>query len=316
MRAARRPRRHVLRLPALFGVALLLLTGCATAGTSRSEGDKPLVLTTFTILADMTRAVGGDRVEVESITKPGAEIHEYEPTPEDVKKASRADLVLANGLGLEAWTERFLHDADAEHRTVSDGVDPMPIAAGASEGKPNPHAWMSPRAAQRYTDTIAEALAELSPEHAEEFRENARKYREQLEQVHTEVQDAVAALPADHRVLLTCEGAFSYLARDTGLSEHYLWPVNSDDQGTAQQIRSAIDAVRQRGVPAVFCESTVSDRTMRQVVEATDARYGGTLYVDSLSEEGGPVPTFLDLLRHDARTITAGLSGARDGADS
>ena len=217
MRAARRPRRHVLRLPALLGVALLLLTGCA---------------------------------------------------------------------------------------------------AGASEGKPNPHAWMSPRAAQRYTDTIAEALAELSPEHAEEFRENARRYQEQLEQVHTEVQDAVAALPADHRVLLSCEGAFSYLARDTGLSEHYLWPVNSDDQGTAQQIRSAIDTVRQRGVPAVFCESTVSDATMRQVVDATEARYGGTLYVDSLSEEGGPVPTFLDLLRHDARTITAGLSGDQGGEGS
>ena len=307
-----RPRRGALTGLLAGAVALLpVLAACGSqdTGSEAAEDDRPVVLTTFTVLADMAENVAGDHLRVESITKPGAEIHEYEPTPDDVKKAAGADLVLENGMNLETWIQQFVQNADAEHVTVSEGVDPIDIAAGSYEGKPNPHAWMSPDAAETYVDNIAEAFAELDPDHAEDFEANAGDYKGEIREVGEELESSLADLPERQRVLLTCEGAFSYLARDAGLTEKYLWPVNSDEQGTSQQMTSAIDYVEEHDVPAVFCESTVSDQSMQQVVSSTDASYGGTLYVDSLSEADGPVPTYLDLLRHDAETISSALTG-------
>ena len=286
-------------------VVVMLLTGCGSAG-GRSVRDTPVVLTTFTVLQDISQNVAGEHLRVESITKPGAEIHGYEPTPGDVAKASEADLILDNGLYLEAWFGQFVETADVPHAVVSDGVEALDIAGDA--GTPNPHAWMSPEAAQVYVDNMVTAFSELDPEHAEDFAANAEGYSRQLQQIHDELVETVGALPENERALVTCEGAFSYLARDVGLEEHYIWPVNAEQQATPQQIAAVIETVRDQDVPAVFCESTVSDAPMQQVVEATGARYGGTLYVDSLSQEGGPVPTYLDLLRHDAEAIVEGLA--------
>jgi manganese transport system substrate-binding protein len=267
------------------------------------------VLTTFTVLADLARNVGGDHVEVSSITKAGAEIHGYEPTPSDLRAARRADLVLDNGLGLEAWFAKFVTDVDVPHVQVSTGIEPIPIRSGDTEGEPNPHAWMSPTSASSYVGVMAEALAELDPAHASEFRDNAERYTKNLDAIGRELQEAVDRLPEDQRILVTCEGAFSYLARDAGLREQYLWAVNGEQQVTPQRLATTIETVRTNGVRAVFCESTVSDAAMRQVAEASGARFGGTLYVDSLSGPDGPVPTFLDLLRHDVTTITSALGG-------
>jgi len=284
--------------------------GDATGGAS-DGGGRPVVLTTFTVLADIARNVAGDHLIVESITKPGAEIHGYEPTPGDIRTAADADLILDNGLGLEAWFAQFVATTDAPHVVVSDGVEVIDITADAYAGKPNPHAWMSPLNVQQYADNMAAAFAELDPEHADDFAANAAAYGAELQQVQDELVDALSALPARKRALVTCEGAFSYLARDAGLTEVYIWPVNAEQQATPQQIASVIEFVRDNDVPAVFCESTVSDKPMRQVVEATDAEFGGVLYVDSLSDAGGPVPTYLDLLRHDTRTIVDALTDAR-----
>ena len=284
----------------------MLLAGCGSAG-GRDEGDRPVVLTTFTVLQDIAQNVAGEHLRVESITKPGAEIHGYEPTPGDVAKASEADLILDNGLYLEAWFGQFVETADVPHAVVSDGVEALDIAGDA--GTPNPHAWMSPEAAQVYVDNMVTAFSELDPEHAEDFAANAEGYSRQLQQIHDELVETVGALPENERALVTCEGAFSYLARDVGLEEHYIWPVNAEQQATPQQIAAVIETVDEQDIPAVFCESTVSDAPMQQVVEATGARFGGTLYVDSLSQEGGPVPTYLDLLRHDADVIVEGLTG-------
>lgn len=287
----------------LAAASLVALTACGTAQTD----DDPLVLTTFTVLADMTRTVAGDHVRVESITKPGAEVHGYEPTPGDLRHAAEADLVLDNGLGLERWFEQFLADTDAAHVVVSEGIEPLPIG-DASSTQLNPHAWMSPVTAQIYVDNIEAALSELAPEHAADFAANAAAYRTELQAVHDELVTTLATVPEHQRALVTCEGAFGYLVRDAGMREAYLWPVNSDQQGTPQQIARTVDFVRDNDIPAVFCESTVSDKAQRQVADDTGAAYGGTLYVDSLSEPDGPVPTYLDLLRHDVATITSGLS--------
>ncbi|AHC23703.1 MULTISPECIES: metal ABC transporter substrate-binding protein [Mycobacteriaceae] len=291
-------------------IVVLVAAGCEVGTDSRS-GDRPTVLTTFTVLADIAANVAGEHLTVESITKPGAEIHGYEPTPGDIKKAARADLILDNGLNLEAWFAKFVDGLDVPHVVVSDGVAPVDIADDAYAGMPNPHAWMSPLNVQTYADNMAEAFAALDPAHAEDYRANAAAYRGQLQQVHDELVTELESLPAGERALVTCEGAFSYLARDAGLTEKYIWAVNAEQQATPQQIASAIDFVRTNNVPAVFCESTVSDAAMQRVVEATGTTFGGVLYVDSLSAVDGPVPTYLDLIRHDADTIANALTAKR-----
>ena len=286
----------------------IVLSGCAGSAGGGAQDDQPVVLTTFTVLADIAENVAGDRLRVESITTPGAEIHGYEPTPSDIARASEADLILDNGLNLEAWFEQFVADSDAPHVVLTEGVEPMDITGGEYSGTPNPHAWMSPVNVQIYVQNMVDAFTELDPDGAEVFESRAESYSEELQTVQDELAAVVAELPPAHRALVTCEGAFSYLARDVGLDERYLWAVNAEQQGTAQQIAAVIEFVQDRQVPAVFCESTVSDASMQQVVQATDAEFGGTLYVDSLSEEGGPVPTYLDLIRHDVDVIVSGLS--------
>lgn len=290
----------------------LLANGCtasAPAAEPEASTGLPQVLTTFSVLADMAQNVGGAHVEVTSIVKPGAEIHGYEPTPSDIATASEADLVLENGMGLESWFAQFIEQADVPHAVVSEGVETIDITADAEAGMANPHAWMSPIEAQVYIDGIAEALSGLLPEHAAEFEANAAEYQEQVQQVHDEMLTALDGVPESHRALVTCEGAFSYLARDAGLTEKFIWAVNAEQQATPRQITSAIDFVRDNEVPAVFCESTVSDAPMQQVLESTGAQFGGVLFVDSLSGPDGPVPTYLDLLRHDAELIVSGLTG-------
>lgn len=286
-----------------------VLAGCASPATpAPRDTGKPVVLTTFTVIADMAAVVGGDVVDVQSITKVGAEIHGYEPTPSDLKRAASADLILDNGFGLERWFESFVERLDVPHVVLTDGIDPIDITIGDYAGLPNPHAWMSPLAGQRYVDNIAAALSELVPDQEATFTANAQRYKGELQALADELTAVVDALPEEQRVLVTCEGAFSYLARDIGLTEGYLWPVNSDTQGTPQQIKAAIELVREGDVPAVFCETTVNDESQRQVARESGARFGGLLYVDSLSEAGGAVPTYLDLLRYDVDLIAEGLS--------
>ncbi|WP_449282508.1 metal ABC transporter substrate-binding protein [Leucobacter sp.] len=301
-------------LLAAAALALSLSACSADAGGGAAEDGardgKPVVLTTFTVLADIAQNVAGDHLVVESITKAGAEIHGYEPTPGDIAKASKADLILDNGLGLELWFEQFVDSVDVPHAVVSDGIEVMDITEDAYAGKPNPHAWMSPGNVQIYVDNIVEAFSELDPQHADDYRANGEAYQAELHGIQKQLAADLAGLPERQRALVTCEGAFSYLARDAGLTERYIWPVNAEQQATPQQIASAIEFVRDNDVPAVFCESTVSDKPMRQVVDATDAEFGGTLYVDSLSEADGPVPSYLELIRHDADTIVSGLTGS------
>lgn len=299
------------KTPALLGAILSLgivaLTGCAVSDTHAD--DKPLVLTTFTVIEDIAQNVAGEHLTVESITKVGAEIHGYEPTPGDIRRAHGADLILDNGLGLEAWFEQFVADVEAPHVVASEGVDTIPITEDAYAGRDNPHAWMSPLNAQVYVDNIVAAFSDLDPENAASFEENGEQYKSRLQQINDRLVTELGALPAEQRALVTCEGAFSYLARDAGLTEAFLWAVNAEQQATPRQIADAIEFVDDNDVRAVFCESTVSDAPMQQVVEATGAEFGGVLYVDSLSAAGGPVPTYLELIQYDVDTILAGLTG-------
>ncbi|EPR77154.1 Manganese ABC transporter, periplasmic-binding protein SitA [Leifsonia rubra CMS 76R] len=306
-------RAFITALTALTALTVFGLTGCTIASDAGAlpdpADDRPVVLTTFTVLADMAENVAGDKLRVESITKVGAEIHGYEPTPGDIAKAAEADLILDNGLNLEAWFAQFVGGLDVPHVVVSEGVETITIADDAYKGLPNPHAWMSPVNGQIYVDNMVTAFSELDPDNAATYETNGDAYKQELQAVSDELTAALATLTPSQRALTTCEGAFSYLARDAGLTEHYLWAVNAEQQATPRQIAGVIEVVRERNIPAVFCESTVSDRAMQQVVEATGTRFGGTLYVDSLSQADGPVPSYLELLRYDAQVIISGLTG-------
>ncbi len=287
----------------LLGIAAVL----ALAGPALAA-DKLKVATTFTVIADMAQNVAGDAAEVVSITKPGAEIHGYQPTPRDIVKVQDADLILWNGLNLERWFEQFVSNLrDVPAATVSEGVEPISISGGEYEGKPNPHAWMALSSAEIYIDNIRDALSAADPDNAANYAANAEAYKAQMAAVIGPLREAARALPKDRRWLVTSEGAFSYLARDFGLKEAYLWPINADAQGTPQQVRKVIDTVREYDIPVVFSESTVSEKPARQVARETGAKYGGVLYVDSISEPDGPVPSYLDLLRVTSETIVKGL---------
>ena len=269
------------------------------------------VVTTFTVLADMTRNVAGEGVEVVSVTKPGAEIHGYEPTPGDIVAASDADLILWNGLGLERWFEQFLTNmGDVPSAVLTDGITPISITGGDYDGKPNPHAWMSISNALIYVDNIERALSAADPANAATYAANATAYKAKLMAELDPLKAQIAALPADQRWLVSCEGAFSYLANDLGLNTLYLWPINADQQGTPRQVQAVIDGVREHNIHAVFCESTIPSDPAEQVARETGASFGGVLYVDSLSDAGGPVPTYLDLLKVTTETIARGLAPA------
>ena len=302
----------------LIAIALPLAVACAKSvdlsdRAERSADNRPVVLTTFTILADMAREVAGDRLQVKSITKPGAEIHGYEPSPKDLERASGADLIVENGLGLELWARRFVQSAgDVPTVTLTDGMQPLLIEGDMYAGKPNPHAWMSPLRAQGYVDQLVDAFSDLDPEGAQIYRDNGKRYKQQLENLDAELRDLLAVIPPKQRVLVSCEGAFSYLAQDYGFDEAYLWPVNAESQITPRRMARLIERVKRDQVPAVFCETTVSDKAQREVARASGARFGGSFYVDSLSKRNGPAPTLLDLQRHNVKLLRQGLAASAE----
>ncbi|WP_109859059.1 iron ABC transporter substrate-binding protein AfeA [Aggregatibacter segnis] len=266
------------------------------------------VVTTFTIIQDMAQNIAGDAATVESITKPGAEIHDYEPTPKDIVKAQSADLVLWNGLNLERWFEKFFQNVkDKPAVVVTEGIEPMSINEGPYTGNPNPHAWMSPSNALIYIENIKNALVKYDPQNKETYEKNAALYAQKIKELDKPLREKLAQVPEAQRWLVTSEGAFSYLTRDYGFKEAYLWPINAEQQGTPQQVRKVIETVKANNIPVVFSESTISPKPAKQVAKETGAKYGGVLYVDSLSNKKGPVPTYIDLLNTTVSTIAKGF---------
>lgn len=284
-----------------------VFVSCQDKGAANKKG-KMKVVTSFTIIADMAREVAGDAAIVESITQPGAEIHGYDPTPKDIVKAQRADLVLWNGMNLELWFEKFFTNVkDVPSAVLTEGIKPMGISEGPYRGKPNPHAWMSPANAVIYVENIRKAFIKIDPANEKIYSANAKAYAAKILAVDAPVREKLAAIPEERRWLVSSEGAFSYLCANYGLRQLYLWPINADQQGTPQQVKKVIDGVRKNKIPVVFSESTVSNKSALQVVKETDAHYGGVLYVDSLTDADGPAPTYLKLLETNANTILNGF---------
>lgn len=286
-----------------------MLGAVLMAGPAQAEPKKK-VLTTFTILRDMAQNVAGDAAVVESITKPGAEIHGYEPTPQDIVKTQKADLVLWNGMNLERWFEKFFTGVkNVPSAVITEGIEPMGITEGPYTGKPNPHAWMSPENALIYVENIRKALVKMDPANEATYNANAAAYAEKIKAIEEPMHQKLDGIPEEQRWLVSSEGAFSYLAKNYGMKQLYLWPINADQQGTPQQVQKVIDGVRANKIPVVFSESTVSDKPAKQVAKETGAKYGGVLYVDSLTDAKGAAPTYLKLLEYNADTIVKGFTG-------
>jgi manganese transport system substrate-binding protein len=305
----------------LAGVAIILVfflakdlmtseSGGQSATAVNAADEKIVALSTFTVIGDMVSEIGGDKVESLSLTKTGVDIHAYEPTPGDLVRASRGDILFENGMNLELWAAKLRANIpDMPSVIVSEGVNVLEIVEGSYEGKPNPHAWMSPQQGLIYIENIRKGLVDLAPEHEEYFNTNAKAYSDELREVDKTLNEALSKLPANNRYLVTCEGAFTYLTNDYDLKELYLWAINDESGGSPQQVAKVIDVVKENQIPAVFCESTVAPKIQMEVVNATDARFGGTLFVDSLSEKDGPAPTYLSLLQGTVETVVSGLSG-------
>jgi manganese/iron transport system substrate-binding protein len=292
----------------LLGLLALSLASLPLGSAAFAQGKKFKLVTTFTVIADIARNVAGDAAIVESITKPGAEIHDYQPTPGDIVRAQSANLVIWNGMNLELWFEKFFQNVkNVPSIVATDGIAPMGIKEGPYTGKPNPHAWMSPSNALIYVENIRKALAEHDPANADVYARNATAYAAKIKAIDEPLRKRLSTIPEAQRWLVTSEGAFSYLARDYQLKELYIWPINADEQGTPGQVKKVIDTVRREKIPVIFSESTISDKSAKQIAKEAKARYGGVLYVDSLSDANGPVPSYLKLLEVTVKTIVDGF---------
>ena len=258
-------------------------------------------------MADIIKNIAQDEFTVSSITKPGVEVHGYQPTPSDLVKASKAFVFIDNGFGFELWADKFVSNLEVKRITIADELDPIFISEDLYKGKPNPHAWISPKRGILYVDIIVETLSELRPSNRELFEKNGKVYKEKIYKLDKEFSLFINNLNKENRYLVTCEGAFSYLTNDYGLEEVYLWPVNAESQITPKRMLRTIKLVKDKNVPSVFCESTVSNESQLVVANETGANFGGYLFVDSLSDDNGPANTYIKMLEHNLNLIKKGL---------
>ncbi len=283
------------------------ISGCKPTNKLTKRNNQT-ILTSFTVLADMIRNVAGDEFKVESITKIGMEVHGYKTTPSDMIRATEASIFIDNGFGFELWAEKFLTNLNIKRITIAENIIPIYISEDAYKGKPNPHAWISPKRGGQYVDIIADTLSDIKPERQEYFKKNAEIYKNEIIDIEKEFTLFINSLKKNKKFLITCEGAFSYLAKDYGLEEGYLWPVNAESGVTPKRMARVINTVKENKIPAVFCESTVSNESQLIVADETGAKFGGDLYVDSLSQEDGPASTYLNMLNHNLKLIKDGLN--------
>ena len=299
-------KKNLLLIFACF-LCLFSTTSCKRIST-KNEAKKEVILASFTVLADIIENVAKDEFIVRSITKPGEEVHGYQPTPSDLIKASEAFVFVDNGFGFELWAEKFISNFQFKRITISDDLDPIFIKEDFYKGKPNPHAWISPKRGTLYVDIVVESLSELRPSKKELFEKNGKIYKNKIAKIDEDFSMFINNLDKDKLYLVSCEGAFSYLTKDYGLKEVYLWPVNAESQITPKRMARTISLVKNKNVPAVFCESTVSNEAQMVVVNETGAKFGGNLYVDSLSNDNGPASSYLGMLRYNFNLIKVGLN--------
>jgi zinc/manganese transport system substrate-binding protein len=284
-------------------LGLIACVVAALAGPSRAE-DRLSVVASFSILGDIVKNVGGDKVDVATLVGPNGDVHVYTPAPSDAKKNTDAKILVVNGLGLEGWLPRLVQSAGSKATivTASDGIAPLSLGSAA-----DPHAWQSVPNVKIYVANIRDALIAADPADAAVFRANATRYLGELDALDVEVRAAIAKIPLARRKVITTHNAFGYFAAAYGIA--FLAPVgvSTETEPSARDIALLIRQIKADKIPAVFLENLSDDRLIGRIAAETGARADGTLYSDSLTDEKGPAPTYIDLVRHNIKALTSAL---------
>ena len=274
---------------------------------SLPAADKPQVVTSFSILADLTHAVGGEHIELTNLVGPDEDAHVFEPSPEHARTLLQADLIIANGLGFEPWLERLLASSEARGRRIdaSQGVLPLWLEEDG-EKVADPHAWQSLSNAEIYVRNITQALSQLDPEHAAAYAANRDAYLARLHSLLKTANARIADLPASQRKVVTSHDAFGYLGQAWQLQFIAPQGLSTHDEPSAAEVAALIRQLRSEGVRAVFVENIRDPRLVRQIADEAGARVGGTLYSDALASQG-PASTYLGMFQHNLDTLLAAL---------
>jgi zinc/manganese transport system substrate-binding protein len=296
-----------MRLSRVILAASILLAPILVLGPSRAN-ERLKVVASFTILADFVRNVGGDRVDVVALIGPNADAHVYTPSPADAKTIAIAKLVVVNGLGFEGWLPRLVKSSGSTARIVvaTDGIIPLKEPPGGHHSV-DPHAWQSVPNAKIYVENIRKALAEIDPASAESYRANAARYVTQLDELDRDVRARVAKIPEDRRKVISTHGAFGYFAAAYGVAFVAPQGVSTDSEPSARDLANIIAQIRKEKIPEIFLENISDPRLIRRVAAETGAKIGGTLYSDSLTDEKGAAPTYIDMVRHNIKTLQDAL---------
>jgi zinc/manganese transport system substrate-binding protein len=290
-------------LPAAAALALLMTAGPALAQ------DKLKVLATFSILGDFVKNVGGDRVEVATLVGPNSDAHVYAPAPADAKKVADAKVVIVNGLGYEGWMSRLAKASGSKAPVVvaSKGVKERKAPGGHGHGGADPHAWQSVANAKVYVANIRDALIAADPAGKAAYEANAAAYLGKLDALDQDVKAAVAAIPADRRKIISTHDAFGYFQQAYGVEFIAPQGVSTEAEPSARDVARIITQVKKQKIPAVFLENIADPRLMERIAQESGARVGGKLYSDALTDAKGDAPTYLDMMRHNIKQISAAL---------
>lgn len=301
-----------------FVAGLALVTALALSGLARAQDkqvqDKLKVVASFSILADLVKNVGGDRVDVATLVGPGGDAHVYTPTPADAREVAAARLVIVNGLGFEGWLSRLVKSAGNKATVIAatKGITPRKgktAAHGHSHDDADPHAWQSVANAKVYVANIRDALVATDPAGAAAYRANAESYTAELDALDREVRAAVAKLPAERRKVISTHDAFGYFAGAYGIAFIAPQGVSTEAEATARDVARIITQIRKEKIPAVFLENVSDPRLMRRISQESGAKLGGTLFSDALTDEKGAAPTYIDMIRYNIKALTSALAG-------
>ncbi len=306
------------KLSTLLLFLVLVLASCSKeeGNSEKDNADKIQVIATYSIIYDIVKNVGGERVEVHSLAPVGSNPHEYDPLPLDVQLTTDADIVFYNGLNLEggnSWFEKLLLTAEKTGKEapvyrLSDGVDPMHLTSTGKESEEDPHAWLDVRNGIKYAENAKIGLIKVDPEHADIYEKNAKEYIEKLENLHQEAVERYSKIPQEQRLLITSEGAFKYFSEAYGFEAAYIWEINSENQGSPEQVSTVVDFIRSKKDPVLFVETSIDPRSMEMVSSETGVPIFGKVFTDSIGKSGEDGDTYIKMMEWNIDTIYRGLT--------